>query len=137
MALNCAALTVAKGVVHFILLSPTYINVFLIYAICNFHDCTWGNRPDQMTLEEKNKLEEFEAFRTRWASVWALCNLAFVYYLNIADKESSENRDMKWFIYSIGFIGFGILVFRFIGAMLYLIQEHFCTRIMKPKSEND
>ncbi|CAG9318199.1 unnamed protein product [Blepharisma stoltei] len=137
MILNCAALKVVKGVVHFILLSPTYINVFLIYAICNFHDCTWGNRPDQMTVEEKNKLEEFEAFRTRWASVWALCNLAFVYYLNIADKESSENRDMKWFIYSIGFIGFGILAFRFIGAMLYLMQEHFCTRIMKPKSESD
>lgn len=33
-----------KGCVHFILMSPTYINMFFIYSFCNLHDCTWGTR---------------------------------------------------------------------------------------------
>lgn len=62
---HCATLTILKGVFHFIFLSPSYVNMFLIYAICNIHDCTWGNRPDQQSDEEKARLEEFEEFRTR------------------------------------------------------------------------
>ena len=43
--LNCEILTILTGVLHYIMLIPTYINVFLIYSICNVHDCTWGIDP--------------------------------------------------------------------------------------------
>ncbi|KXS18396.1 glycosyltransferase family 2 protein [Gonapodya prolifera JEL478] len=32
--------------VQYTLLTPLYINVLLIYAFCNLHDVSWGNRPE-------------------------------------------------------------------------------------------
>mmetsp|Transcript_9220 Transcript_9220/g.9189 ORF Transcript_9220/g.9189 Transcript_9220/m.9189 type:complete len:382 (+) Transcript_9220:1284-2429(+) len=126
--INRAALTVSKGAIQFILMTPTYVNVFLTYAICNIHDCSWGNRPDQMTAEEKNRVEEFEEFRTKWAMVWALCNSAFAYYLNLLDKTSQDggHTSRRWFVYAIAFVGVGILFLRFFGAMIYWTQEECC-----------
>lgn len=33
------------GLASYILLLPTFINVMQIYAMCNLHDISWGNRP--------------------------------------------------------------------------------------------
>ena len=33
------------GLFTYLLLIPMYINVFSIYAFCNLHDVSWGNRP--------------------------------------------------------------------------------------------
>jgi chitin synthase len=38
------ALVVSRGMIYYILLLPSYTNLFLIYAFCNIHDVTWGNR---------------------------------------------------------------------------------------------
>mmetsp|Transcript_68 Transcript_68/g.56 ORF Transcript_68/g.56 Transcript_68/m.56 type:complete len:348 (+) Transcript_68:24-1067(+) len=126
--LNCALLKILKGIVHFVLMIPTYVNMLLIYAICNIHDCTWGSRPDQMTAAETKKLEEFEEFRTKWAVIWVLCNAAFAYYLNIIDKTSSDGSSSRWFIYAVGYIGYIIMLLRFLGATIYLIQEFCCKK---------
>jgi len=37
------------GLFTYILLIPMYINVFSIYAFCNLHDVSWGNRPTTTT----------------------------------------------------------------------------------------
>ena len=68
--LNCEVWSIFKGAFHYIFLMPTYVNIFLIYSICNVHDCTWGNRPDALSAEEKDRLEEFEEFRTRCCIIW-------------------------------------------------------------------
>lgn len=31
--------------ISYILLLPTFINIMQIYAMCNLHDISWGNRP--------------------------------------------------------------------------------------------
>ena len=132
-----AALDVLKGSIHFIAMTPTYVNIFLIYAICNIHDCTWGTRPDDMKEEERKKKEEFEAFRAKWVLVWLLCNVAFGYNLNAIDNEdNSGDGDNFIFIYIIALIGMGILIIRFIGGMLYLLQE-FCRSCTKKKRTDD
>ncbi|CAG9311423.1 unnamed protein product [Blepharisma stoltei] len=128
-----ATLTVLKGVLHFVFLSPSYVNLFLVYAICNIHDCTWGNRPDQQSDEERAHLEEFEEFRTRWAIVWALCNSAFAYYLNLVDKSGSDAT--RWYIYSIAFVGVGLLIIRFCGGIMYLCQENWCQKKLRVKAQ--
>ncbi|CAG9332980.1 unnamed protein product [Blepharisma stoltei] len=134
--LNGSAITMAKGAFHFILMSPTYVNIFMIYAICNIHDCTWGNRPDQMNNEEKNRLEEFEEFRTRWVILWSFSNIIFGYYLNIVDEDSIQGSETsKWFIFGVAFSGSAVLIIRFFGALIYLIQEKFFKGKLKLKEK--
>lgn len=128
---NCASVTILKGIGHYLFLTPTYVNIFLIYAICNTHDCTWGNRPDLLTQEEKNRLEEFEEFRTKWTIVWVLCNSAFATFLQALSGTSQG----QWYVYSIGMIGLAILLLRFTGAMLYLVHEGCCKRKLPKLSD--
>ena len=87
---NHAVVSVLKGILQFLYLVPTFINIFLIYSICNIHDCTWGSRPDTLTLEENNKIEEFQHFRAKWVLFWVVCNGAIGYGLSSLDKDSDE-----------------------------------------------
>ncbi|OMJ87667.1 hypothetical protein SteCoe_10593 [Stentor coeruleus] len=125
--INCSVMIILKGIFHYLFLTPTYVNIFLIYAICNTHDCTWGNRPDLLTAEEKQRTEEFEEFRTKWTIVWVLCNSAFAYFLQTLSNSETGN----WYVYSIGMIGLGILALRFFGAVLYVFHEACCKKKLK------
>ena len=51
--------------IQFLAITPIYVNMFGIYAVCNIHDCSWGNRPEVMTEEEIMKQEEFQEYRTK------------------------------------------------------------------------
>jgi len=33
------------GMFAYIFMMPTYTNIMQIYAMCNLHDVSWGNRP--------------------------------------------------------------------------------------------
>lgn len=33
------------GMLTYILMLPTFINIMTIYSMCNLHDISWGNRP--------------------------------------------------------------------------------------------
>jgi cellulose synthase/poly-beta-1,6-N-acetylglucosamine synthase-like glycosyltransferase len=33
------------GLLSYLFMMPTFINVMQIYAMCNLHDISWGNRP--------------------------------------------------------------------------------------------
>ena len=35
------------GMVTYIILLPTFINIMTIYSMSNLHDISWGNRPAQ------------------------------------------------------------------------------------------
>lgn len=111
---------IAKGAVHFIFLSPTYVNIFLIYAVCNTHDCTWGSRPDQLKLEEKLKLEEFEAFRAKWVVVWFLSNSTFAYFIFIIDRRTNDGF---LYISGLAILATSVLAIRVVGSIAYLIKE--------------
>jgi len=89
-----------------------------MYANANVHDCTWGNRPDTLSRAEQAKEEDFKAYRTKWLTVWTLCNTLFGYFLNALDREGG---DIYFLV--ICFIGFMILFFRFVGSLVYLCIE--------------
>ena len=127
VVVTCSVITILKGVFHYLFLTPTYVNVFLIYSICNTHDCSWGNRPDLLSQEEKNRIEEFEEFRIRWVIVWVLCNCSFAFFLNsLGNVENGQ-----WYIYGVGIFGMSIMVFRFLGSVFYIFHEICCKRRMK------
>jgi chitin synthase len=118
--LHCAIITILQGVFHYLFLTPTYVNIFLIYSICNIHDCTWGNRPDLLTQEEKNRIEEFEEFRIRWVIVWVLCNCGYVLVLSASAGTNT--------LYGLAFLGTAIVGLRFLGSIFYFFHEKCCKR---------
>lgn len=101
---------------QFVFLTPTYVNILLIYANANIHDCTWGNRPDTLNKGEQQKESEFKAYRTKWLLLWILGNATFSYvFFTLFAKGRPE------FVIVILFIGFVILCLRGIGSVAYFI----------------
>ena len=62
-------------------LTPTFINVFVLYAIANLHDISWGNRPKNagISAKEQDHKDKFEIFRFKVLFWWLLANIAFAY----------------------------------------------------------
>ncbi len=79
LALNMNKLRVCdfiKGVVYSLFMSPTYVNVFTIFAISNIHDVSWGSRPainDPLNASvEKQKEENYKNYRSNFLVFWIL-----------------------------------------------------------------
>lgn len=68
-----------KGVIYAIYLSPTYINIFTIYAISNIHDVSWGSRPTTQSAifqaVEKKKLLVYKDYRSKFLIFWVVVNI--------------------------------------------------------------
>lgn len=91
LIMNDCFFKVCMGIVQLLLMTPTFINIFTIYSICNIHDCSWGNRPETMTKEERDRMEDFEKFRTKWVASWAVTNLLIA----VSITNLSEIEDYK------------------------------------------
>ncbi|OMJ95812.1 hypothetical protein SteCoe_706 [Stentor coeruleus] len=122
--LNSAMKPVLKGVLSFIFLTGTYVNLFMIYAICNIHDCSWGNRPDKQTDDEKKMVFEYKNERTRWVIVWIFSNAAFAYFLNII--SSNGKPASQAFINILALVAYFIISIKFIGGLFYVFDEWCC-----------
>jgi len=58
---------------HYLLLSPTYINILTVFALCKTDDLSWGTRgPDSKT---NNKQDEFNKKKTFFLVFFIGCNL--------------------------------------------------------------
>ncbi|CAG9335225.1 unnamed protein product [Blepharisma stoltei] len=121
ITINCSFKSIFRGIFQYIFLTPTFINVFLIHAMCNLHDCTWGTRPDNPTEKEKENEEDFKIFRTYWLMIWVFTNTGFAYALNFLHK----NNKGEGYVYAMAAAGFFILLVRFLGGIVYIIQEWF------------
>ena len=82
------------GLVSYLFLMPMFINVFTIYAMCNLHDVSWGNRPTSTGQEafsankqdqEKTK-SDYMVFRTNFVLFWLMCN--GLYYVIVLQMMS-------------------------------------------------
>lgn len=122
--------TVLKHLFMFLMMAPTYVNIFVIYAICNTHDCTWGNRDTVKNEAELKQREEFSLFRCRWAIVWAACNLAFYTVFHMLALEEAKHRFNA--IYLVGIYATIALLSRFVGSIAYFVQERWYKRKYAP-----
>ena len=43
------------GFIVWFTMLPCYINIFSLYAFCNLHDVSWGNRPAAANTEQLAK----------------------------------------------------------------------------------
>ena len=132
--INCEIFTVFRGTFHFLFMIPTYVNIFLIYSICNIHDCTWGNRPDTLSNDEKERLEEFEEFRSRWTALWTLSNGFLGYVILVISDLTTTDSNGTYYLIAITGAGFIIIAIRVVGGLFYWIAE-FCKKSIKEKHE--
>jgi hypothetical protein len=102
----------------------------LIYSNCNIHDCTWGNRPDNLSRAEREKESEFKAYRTKWLCVWILSNASFAYFFHTLTKKGHGE-----FVIAFLLLGFLILSIRTVGSVAYIIEETLLNRKKVPGEE--
>lgn len=119
--------TVMSNICQFVLMTPTYVNIFMVFAICNTHDCTWGNRPDKLKIEEKLKEEEFKAFRTRWLALWAFSNAVYAFFFNTLDQKRGSQEKLfgltvEYYIYGVAIYALFILLVRFLGSVIFYFK---------------
>lgn len=69
-----------KGTFYSIYLSPTYVNIFTIYAISNIHDVSWGSRPttqnQKVMAAASQKDEMYKNYRANFLIIWISVNIA-------------------------------------------------------------
>ena len=70
-----------KGVVYSIYMTPTYINIFTIFAISNIHDISWGSRPSNIQDTSSKAMEKqkgiiYRNFRSNFLIMWLLWNVS-------------------------------------------------------------
>ena len=75
-----------KGAIYAIFLTPTYANIFTIFAISNIHDVSWGSRPGGNTQDKHaaakvkfaaaKKEEQYKNYRANFLVVWLGVNVA-------------------------------------------------------------
>lgn len=129
---NCIC-TVLKGIVQYLLATPTYVNIFTIYAVCNVHDCTWGNRSGELTAKENETKSDYERYRAYYVSFWFLANSGFAYSF---DALNVSGESYSIFIYWVGVGGLAIIILRFVGALIFMIKVGCCkTRDRKPEPQ--
>lgn len=80
------------GCFFLMLLSPLYINMFIIYAIANLHDISWGNRETDLRQQEKTQ-DNLLKFRVYTFIIWLSCNIIYGYgilYLQTYDNKGNS-----------------------------------------------
>ncbi|OMJ76407.1 hypothetical protein SteCoe_24239 [Stentor coeruleus] len=126
--MNSCITTISKGIIQYLLTIPTYINIFTIYAVCNIHDCSWGNRPGASESDSEKKREgktsknAHELFRAYYVIFWLIGNSAFAYIL---DALNVSGKSYSNYIFYVSMGGLAILVIRFIGAFIFLFPAKY------------
>jgi cellulose synthase/poly-beta-1,6-N-acetylglucosamine synthase-like glycosyltransferase len=129
LVINISSLRICdflKGWVYVIYLSPTYVNLFTIYAISNIHDVTWGSRPTEDSKAnlfkevEKKKGILYRDYRSLFLVFWCVCNLAVGYTL--VDLYISGKGNI---IFYIGLFLTSVLIFRIFLSTLHTIKAAY------------
>lgn len=141
------------GMVCYILLLPTFTNILQIYAMCNLHDISWGNRPaasqagatGQNTVTSNaakaKKLENrYKLFRVQFLCFWIFCNGAYAMYIHSLMNVYSQYRNcgdlgyLQWFTIYIS----AMVVYRVFFATLHIckFKRRATQDIYKPQKQN-
>lgn len=108
---------------------PTYVNLLFIYSVCNIHDFSVGEPPEEIKNSIIAQDSRFKALRSKWVLVWVFTNTVIAYFFNSLDEVSGENN-----IYTMALLGIGFLnlFVRWIGAVCYAFVET-CKRTYRPR----
>ena len=120
------------GLASYIFMMPTFINIMQIYAMCNLHDISWGNRPstqgvEAVTMNQKAQeilKEDYKVFRAYFLYFWLLSNALFG-GLTVALNNTGYVKFLnKYFTFLDGFALFvaGLIIFKFLFSLIYTLK---------------
>ena len=107
---------VLKGIFAYFCMTGSYSNIFLINAIANIHDVTWGNRLSNEDLND-NQLSSYEAQRITWVIIWIISNSLFSAFFNWTDGQDDHNASLYFNI--LTWIIFFLIFFKIFGGVIY------------------
>ena len=123
------------GLMAYLLLIPMFTNIFTIYAMCNLHDLSWGNRPTTATLgtelvaskakDQREAALNYKTYRANFLFLWFCANGAyFVLVLELGQSGDQYNVNSGIFTVLDGFSMYlaSIVIFRVIFALLYVCK---------------
>ena len=125
---------VIRGILAFVFYMGSYVNLLMIDAICNTHDCSWGRRPGRPDSHEKSMDKEYRTVRSRWLVAWVFSNCGLAYAVNYVGGGGGS--DSTLYINILAMITFGIVGVRFVGGLLYVFDELFCCCFHKKEEKN-
>ena len=107
-----------QGLVSIILLTPTYVNIFSIYAICNIHDVTWGSRPTVVSTEVKQanakRDVDYKFYRSNILIFWVICNWSISSLLVFLDR-----RGFAEILFGISIVIAFVTIFKLICCFIH------------------
>ena len=121
------------GIIILIFLSPTYINIIIIYSMANLHDVSWGNRATDDNKGETTK-RNLEQFRALYLIVWIGLNAVYGYSIIYI-----TNTGQKVYIMILTVLVSANVLLKLTAAMIYVLYEGYtrCTvRIKMQKKKN-
>jgi chitin synthase len=111
-----------KGAVYGVYMSPTYVNIFTIFAISNIHDVSWGSRPTTQDVRVKaaasRKDEMYKDFRANFLIVWLIINIAIGTVVT-----TTARGDNEYILLGIGIFLASVLFIKLILALLYVLMH--------------
>lgn len=138
----------------YMLLMPVFTNVFQIYAMCNLHDVSWGNRPastgqEAFTANKKKQMSaegDYKLYRTNFVLFWLSCNTGYFILINelvggvgpaaqIGDTITSDSGYLTYFSLYLT----GLVIFRVTFALIYIFKwkcRYNCSDKYKVKQRN-
>jgi len=107
------------GAIILVFLSPTYVNIIIIYSMANLHDVSWGNRETDETNAEATK-RALEQFRALYLIVWIAANVAYGYtIIYITDTNQT------FFVLILTVFVSGQVLIKLVSAVIYFFYEKY------------
>ena len=140
------------GFLSYMLMMPVFTNVFQIYAMCNLHDVSWGNRPtstgqEAFTANKATQVSseiDYKVFRTKFVFIWLAFNVFYyllILELIVADSSTTEtirDSDAGYLAYFSLFLA-SLVVCRLFFASIYVLKwkcRYTCDKKYKVKKRN-
>ena len=121
------------GFLAYMLMLPVFTNLFQIYAMCNLHDVSWGNRPtstgqEAFTANKQAQLKsesDYKVFRTNFVLFWLAANAGYyimiVELVNTADGELVRDSD-NGYLAAFSLYLAALVAFRVVFATLHICK---------------
>lgn len=123
------------GLISYLYMLPTFSVLFQIYAFCNLHDISWGNRPASTSAQGLNSLTydkmkqavialDYQVFRSQFLYTWFVINVLFglmvARFLLPSTMEVSDTSDTAYQFLLISAILMAALVsFKTLTGLLF------------------
>jgi cellulose synthase/poly-beta-1,6-N-acetylglucosamine synthase-like glycosyltransferase len=131
---NCCLIKKIKamflGWFVYIFVVPLYSIILVIYAYCNIHDLTWGNRPPSNEAASKNKQKqesEYMYFRANFLMIWFVLNIL----LYVATLKASSGKTFYYMMLALSYILLIINVQRIFFSVVYLCKYRHDQRVIR------